>query len=231
MASILELAKRYGLKIIEDCAQSLGVEYGGKKVGSLGDAGCLSFFPSKVLGSYGDGGLVVTDKPEIAENLIMLRNHGRKEKYFYLVHGFNSRLDALQAAILRVKLKYIDEWIKARREKASLYMRLLDGIEGIKLPFTPEGDSPIFYCFTIRLTDKKRDRDGFIRHLSSNGIATAVYYPLSLHLQPVYEYLNYKVGDLPVSEKAQEEVLSLPIYPELSEEQIKYIVDSILAYK
>jgi dTDP-4-amino-4,6-dideoxygalactose transaminase len=227
MDPVLELARKYNLKVIEDCAQALGAEYNGKKVGSLGDAGCLSFFPSKVLGAYGDGGMVITNDGEIREKMIMLRNHGCKQKYYHLIPGFNSRLDELQAAILRVKLKYLERWLEQRRQKASLYSRLLSNIEGVSSPYIASYARHIFNYYTIRIDSNKVERDKLRQHLSAKGVATAIYYPLSLHLQQVYKPLGYKPGDLPISEKAQEEVISLPIYAELSEEQVEKITEAI----
>ena len=227
MEPILELAKKHDLKLIEDCAQALGAEYKGEKVGSVGDAGCLSFFPSKVLGAYGDGGMVVTNNPEIAETVQMLRNHGCKEKYYHLIPGFNSRLDALQAAILRVKLRHLDEWNDHRQRNAGLYSELLGKIEEIEPPYIAPYSYHIFNYYTIRLRNSRGDRDKLGEYLNSQGIATAIYYPLSLHLQEVYKSLGYKWGNFPESECAQEEVLSLPMYPELSEVQIEEIVNEI----
>lgn len=227
MDGILGLARKYNLKVIEDCAQAVGAEYKGSKVGSLGDAGCLSFFPSKVLGAYGDGGMVVTNNPEIAEKVAMLRNHGCKEKYYHLVPAFNSRLDSLQAAILRVKLKHLNDWIDQRRQKASLYSGLLSEIEGIELPCTASYSHHVFNYYTISLKGSQLNRNKLQKYLQLKGIYTAIYYPLSLHLQEVYKSLGYKSGDFPNSEQAQEQVLSLPIYPELSEGQIGKIVDEI----
>ncbi len=227
MDAILALAKRYNLKVIEDCAQALGAEYKGRKVGSLGDAGCLSFFPAKNLGAYGDGGMVVTDDPEVAETVDMLRKHGAKTSYYHLLPGFNSRLDALQAAILRVKLKHLEEWNELRRRKALLYTRLLSQIDGIEPPRVAEHNKPSCNYYTIRLKDSRLNRNELRKHLESRGIQTAVYYPLSLHLQEVYQSLGYKRGDFPQSEQAQEQVISLPMYPELSEEQIEEVVSEI----
>ncbi|MBN2186939.1 MAG: DegT/DnrJ/EryC1/StrS family aminotransferase [Dehalococcoidia bacterium] len=242
MGPILDLAQKYHLKIIEDCAQSLGAVYyttqspvtnhqspvaSHRKVGSLGDTGCLSFFPSKVLGAYGDGGMVVTNNSELAEKVTMLRNHGCKQKYYHLVPGFNSRLDGLQAAILRVKLRHLDEWLKLRREKANLYSQLLESIDGIEPPYVVSYGYHVFNYYTIRLNNSKLSRDGLKQFLNSQGIATAIYYPLSLHLQEVYKSLGHKRGDFPNSEQAQEEVLSLPIYPELEEEQMERIAKTI----
>jgi dTDP-4-amino-4,6-dideoxygalactose transaminase len=236
MEPILRLARKYDIRVIEDCAQSLGAAYttsesksrSSRKLGSLGDAGCLSFFPSKVLGAYGDGGMVVTNDREIAERVRMLRNHGCQEKYYHLIPGFNSRLDSLQAAILRVKLRHLDEWIEQRQKKAALYSRLLGTIDGIQPPYVAPYAHHVFNYYTIRIPTSPESQSEPLRtalqqHLSSRGIATAIYYPLSLHLQQVYKHLGYKPGDFPESEKAQEEVLSLPIYPELEDEQIENI--------
>ncbi len=227
MDTISELARRYNLKIIEDCAQALGAEYKGKKVGCLGDTGCLSFFPSKALGAYGDGGMVATNNPEVAEKVAILRKHGSKVSYYHLIPGFNSRLDALQAAVLRVKLGHLDDWNQLRREKAGFYARQLSQTDSIVLPYNEQHNLPSYNYYTIRLKDSRIDRNELRKHLESKGIQTAVYYPLSLHLQEVYKPLGYKLGDLPESERAQEEVISLPIYPELSEKQIEQITGTI----
>jgi len=250
MERILDIAGKHNLKVIEDCAQALGAEYKGKKVGSLGDAGCLSFFPSKVLGAYGDGGMVVTNNPEIAETVRILRVHGSKTTYQHVMHGFNSRLDALQAAILRVKLEHLDRWNELRRSKAALYSRLLTPLDGISTPHIAPYARHVFNYYTIRINNSVQSRSTVIaspdyigtwqsqsqskptrnilqQHLNSQGIATAIYYPLSLHLQEVYKYLKYKSGDFPQSEQAQEQVLTLPMYPELSEEQIEEVAKTI----
>jgi len=227
MDPILEIARKYNLKVIEDCAQALGAEYKGRKVGSIGDAGCLSFFPTKTLGAYGDGGMVVTNEPKIAETVNMLRKHGANTGYYYLLPGFNSRLDALQAAILSVKLEWLSKWNDLRRDKATLYNQLLSEIDGIAPPSEDEFSRPVFNYYTIRLTDHRLNRDNLREHLESRSIQTMVYYPLSLHLQEAYSALGYKEGDLPESERAQSEVISLPMYPELSQEQIREVVEGI----
>jgi dTDP-4-amino-4,6-dideoxygalactose transaminase len=230
MEPILEIAEKYRLKVIEDCAQALGAEYKGRKVGSLGDVGCLSFYPSKGLGAYGDAGMVTTNNPEIAEEIRILRDHGSKEKYFHHKIGFNSRLDTIQAAILRVKLKHFDEWIEQRRKKAEVYSRLFRDLADIQPPCMAPCTRHSFNYYTIRLKNRGIDREGLREYLSSQGIATAIYYPLSLHLQEVYKSLGYKAGNFPESECAQEEVLSLPMYPELSESQINKVVAAIGSY-
>jgi len=226
MDPIWDLAKEIGLIVIEDAAQAIGAEYRGGRVGSYGDktdAVCLSFFPSKTLGAYGDAGMVVTDKEDLAEKVMMLRTHGSTSKYYYSWIGYNSRLDELQAAILRVKLKRLDEWIKARRRSAHLYNELLAEVEKVVTPIELSGNKHIYNYYTIRAEGRDELRD----YLKSKEIATAIYYPLPLHLQEVYKSLGYKEGDFPVAERAAKEVLSLPMYPELTEEQIKFVADSI----
>ena len=234
MDKILSLAKKHDLKVIEDCAQAFGSEYKEKKVGSLGNATCLSFFPGKNLGCYGDGGMVITNDERIAKTVKTLCNHGSTAKYYYLMHGFNSRLDTLQAAILRVKLKHIDKWIGLRIKNASLYNELLkdsDVICPTILPTTPppsggrikEGVHSFNY-YTVRL---KKNRNSVQEHLKKNGIASAIYYPLCLHLQEIYRDMGHHPGDFPAAEEAQDEVLSLPMYPELTSEQIQEITGVI----
>ncbi len=220
MDPMLELARKNGLTVIEDCAQSMGAEYNGKKAGSLGDAGCFSFFPSKILGAYGDGGLVATNDAQIAETLRLLRNHGRKETYHHVIPGFNSRLDALQAAILRVKLRHVDDWIQLRRQKAIAYTERLASLDGVLPPYAGPHARHVFNYYTVGLKDTTVDRNKLRDYLASSGIATAIYYPLSLHLQQVYQGLGHKAGDFPESEMAQDQVLSLPLYPELTEADV-----------
>jgi dTDP-4-amino-4,6-dideoxygalactose transaminase len=227
MEHIIEIAKKYHLRVVEDAAQALGAEYKGKKAGSLGDAGCLSFFPSKNLGAYGDGGMVVTNDPRIAETVKVLRVHGSKTTYQHFKHGFNSRLDALQAAILRVKLKHLEKWNELRRSKALLYNRLLGQLDTIETPFIEKNAKSSCNYYTIRVKHSRLSRDELREHLESKGIQTMVYYPLSLHLQEVYKYLGHKPGDFPQSELAQKQVLSLPMYPELSEGQIEEVVREV----
>jgi dTDP-4-amino-4,6-dideoxygalactose transaminase len=221
MDEILTISKKYKLRIIEDCAQSFGAEYKGKKAGSLGDCGCLSFFPGKNLGCYGDGGMVATNDAALFEKIKVLRNHGSKDKYFYVSHGFNSRLDTLQAAVVRVKLKHIDKWVDQRIACASTYNELLKDISNLSVPQTPAYTKHAFNYYTIRV---KKNRTVIQGRLKENGIASAIYYPLCLHLQQVYKDLGYKKGDFPVAEQAQNELLSLPMYPELKREQIEFIV-------
>ena len=224
MDKILNLAKKYNLKVIEDCAQALGAEYKGIKVGSIADAGCLSFFPGKNLGCFGDGGMMVTNNEEVYTKAKMLRHHGSKKKYYHSISGFNSRLDTLQAAILRVKLKYLDEWNERRRQNAKFYAELLSKSATVTVPFvSPQGKHSYNY-YTIRV----KERDEVQQELKLAGIGNMVYYPLCLHLQEVYRELGYKAGDFPEAEKASEEVLSLPMFAELAEGQIKETVEVLL---
>ncbi|HID87650.1 MAG TPA: DegT/DnrJ/EryC1/StrS family aminotransferase, partial [Anaerolineae bacterium] len=212
MGPIMEIARRYNLRVIEDCAQAIGAEYRGRRVGSLGDVGCLSFYPTKNLGAYGDGGMVVTNDPEIAERVDVLRRQGGRVKYHAEVLGFNSRLDELQAAILRVKLRHLDEWTEARRQRAHRYNELL-GDSAIVTPYEGDGIRHVYYLYTIRAPRRDELRD----HLQRRGISATAYYPLSLHRQKLYRDLGYGEVSLPQSERAEREVLSLPMYPELSE--------------
>jgi dTDP-4-amino-4,6-dideoxygalactose transaminase len=229
MDAILELADRYNLKIIEDCAQAMGSEYNGRKVGSIGSIGCFSFFPTKNLGAYGDGGIVVTNNQEFAERIKMLRHHGSKDKYHHVMQGLNSRLDELQAAILRVKLKYLDGWNKARRVNARLYNNLLNTRKlnnELILPKELPGNKHIYHLYVVRT----RLRDKLRQWLRDKGISTLIHYPLSLHLQEVYRDLGYKEGDFSNSELASKEVLSLPMHPELTDKEIAYVADSIIDF-
>ncbi len=230
MDPILSVAKRHHVRVIEDCAQALGAEYKGKKVGSIGDAGCLSFFPAKNLGCYGDGGMVVTSDPKISETVEMLRKHGGKIAYYHSLPGFNSRLDALQAAILSVKLKHLEEWNEMRRKNTALYDGLLGQIPGIQVTRPPAHSVSSCNYYTIRLVNPRIKRDDLRKYLDSKGVQNMVYYPLSLHLQEVYKDLGHKAGDFPESEKAHAQVLSLPMYPELGEAQIREVAGAMDSY-
>ncbi len=223
MDRILELARQHNLKVIEDNAQALGATYKGKRTASLGELGCISFFPSKNLGGYGDGGMIVTDSDPLYRRLRSLRSHGSTRKYFSEEQGWNSRLDEIQAAILRVKLRHLDQWNGARREVASRYDALLRRVPGVVPPrVVPWGDH-VFHQYTIRLPQ----RDRVQKALAEQDIASTVYYPTPIHLQPIYGSLGYRPGDLPESERAASEALSLPMYPELSDLQIERVVDAI----
>jgi len=229
MTGLMQFATAHRLKVIEDCAQALGASWRGKKVGSFGDAACLSFFPSKVLGAYGDGGMVVTSSAAVADHVRVLRSHGAHKKYFHDVPGFNSRLDALQAAVLRVKLAHLDGWLERRRQIAGLYDRKIQGIDGISSLAALDGAYHVYNYYTIRVAGGAQRRDTTASYLKSQGIATSIYYPQSLHLQPIFAYLEYGRGDFPVSEAAQDETLSLPMYPELTEQQVDTVVAALQA--
>jgi len=224
MDSIMNIAKKHNLIVIEDAAQAIGAEYKGKKVCSIGHVGCLSFFPAKNLGAYGDAGMIVTNDEISAKKIKMLRNHGQTKKYYYEFIGDSSRLDNLQAAILRVKLKYIDQWNEQRIEKAQKYNELLKDSDVI-IPYTLPKTKTVYQQYTIRV----KNRDELQKKLREKGIPTAVHYPLSLHLQPAFQNLNlgYQKGDFPESETACQEVLSLPIYPELEFQQITDIFNTL----
>lgn len=227
MTRIMAFATAHGLKVVEDCAQALGATWRGQKVGSFGDAGCLSFFPSKVLGAYGDGGMVVTNDETVADHVRVLRGHGSRQKYFHDMPGFNSRLDSLQAAVLGVKLGRLDDWLEMRRQVATTYAALLRGMEGIGFPVERDGARHIYNYYTLRVAGGAQMRDALAAHLKSRGIATAIYYPKSLHLQPVYAALGHMQGDFPVAEAAQDEVLSLPMYPELTDSQLSEVAEAV----
>lgn len=222
MKKIMELAQKYDLKIIEDCAQAFGAKYNGTTVGSIGDAGCFSFYPSKNLGAYGDGGLMITGNSEISEKVKLLRNHGTTGPYQHSFVGYNSRLDEIQAAILRIKLRNIDRYNSQRSNIAKIYTSILG--EHVQCPVEMEDRTHVYHQYTIRTPL----RDSIRTALEENSIASVVYYPLPLHLQKAFSYLGYSEGDLPESEAAAREVLSLPIYPELEPETAEYIAGTLL---
>jgi len=228
---IMEIAKKHNLKVVEDCAQafSASCQYNGQKfrpVGSMGDAGCFSFFPAKNMGCFGDGGMVTTNNDSVKEKVTMLRNHGSKVRYFHDIDGFNSRLDTVQAAILRVKMKYINQWTAKRNECAKLYATKLSNFV-IVPSVSEEGITHSFNYYTIRFSSKEQ-RDKVQNHLTKNGVANQIYYPLALHMQSVHANLGYKKGDYPQAETVCDTVLSLPIYPELTEDKINYICKNII---
>jgi len=226
MDPIMAFAKTQNLPVIEDNAQAIGASYKGRPTGSIGNAACMSFYPTKNLGAYGDAGMVVTNSPQIAERIRTLRNHGQSAKYFSSEPGWNSRLDEMQAAILRVKLRHLSNWQRARHANAVEYTRLLNQIPGVMPPITPDGFGHVFHQYTIRV----ERRDALQQFLSARKIGTTVYYPYPLHLQPLYASLAHKPGDFPHAERAAQEVLSLPMYAELSKEQIARVVDAIAEF-
>ena len=226
MDPIMTFARARKLPVIEDAAQAIGAAYKGRRAGALGDIACFSFYPTKNLGACGDAGMVVTNSQELAARVRILRNHGQKEKYVSSEAGWNNRLDELQAAILRVKLRYLPKWQRNRQAHAAEYTGYFSQIPGIMPPLAPEGYEHVFHQYTIRV----EDRDALQRLLSQQKIGSAVYYPVPLHLQPLYASLGYKRGDFPHAEHAAREVLSLPMYPELRSEQVKRAAETVVEF-
>ena len=228
MAAIMELAGEYNLRVVEDAAQAIGSEdAGGRRAGSIGDIGCFSFFPSKNLGAFGDGGMCVTNDDALAEKMRVLRLHGGKPKYYHSMIGGNFRLDALQAAVLLVKLRHLDDWSAQRQENAAHYDDLLTALsEHVERPVVRPGCRHIYNQYTLRVSD----RDALRAHLAERKIGSEIYYPVPLHLQDCFAHLGYREGDCPQSEAAASQVLSIPIYPELSVAQQQYVVDAIAAF-
>ncbi|HEY9616084.1 MAG TPA: DegT/DnrJ/EryC1/StrS family aminotransferase [Microcoleaceae cyanobacterium] len=234
MTRLMTIAQAHNLAIVEDCAQATGASWAGQKVGSIGQIGCFSFYPTKNLGACGDGGAITTNDPTIADTIRRLRDHGRRGTYYYEDLGMNSRLDAMQAAILQVKLRYLDTWNAQRRTIAERYQHLLSPIAGMALPQEPTGGQSVWNQYTIRILSDRSPadpdterRDQIRSQLQAKGVSSMVYYPLPLHLQPVYAHLGYQPGQLPVSEQASREVLSLPMFPELTAEQQEQVVYSL----
>lgn len=229
MAAIMAIAEKYELKIIEDAAQAIGSEYQGKRAGSMGDFGCFSFFPSKNLGGFGDGGMVTTNSEDLYEKLKILRVHGGHPKYYHSQIGGNFRLDALQAAIVSIKLKYLDQWTTARQKNAARYKALIEGAglgQVVKTPVERQ-NRHIYNQFIIQVPER---RDALKEFLTRNHVGCEIYYPVPLHLQQCFANLGYMQGDFPASEHAAGHTLALPVYPELSSKQIAYVVDQIKAF-
>lgn len=226
MDPILEIAQKNDIAVIEDACQAHGASYKNKKAGSIGSVGCFSFYPGKNLGAFGEGGAIVTQDEAVARKIRMIRDHGQKKKYFHDIEGYNGRLDAIQAGVLRIKLKRLNQWNRARRKNAAYYSELLSEIPSVTLPIEAEFAHSVYHLYVI-LVD---DRDGLIKFLDSKGIATGLHYPLPLHLQKAYTHLGFKNGAFPVTEHIAERLLSLPMYPELTREQIEYVATSIKEY-
>ncbi|KYK37948.1 MAG: transcriptional regulator [Theionarchaea archaeon DG-70] len=221
MDKIMHIAREKNLKVIEDMAQAIGAKYRGKMIGTFGDTACISFFPTKNLSALGDAGLILTNNSELEQTIRILRVHGASKKYYHDSIGFNDRLDAVQAAFLHVKLKYLDTWNERRRQIAKKYD---DGLRDVvMIPYIEPHNESIYHQYTIRTSRRDDLRDS----LSNKGIGTAIHYPLPLHLQNAFQYLNYSKGSFPESEKAAEEVLCLPIYQDLTDEEVEYIIDAI----
>ena len=230
MDALNDISRRHGLTIIEDAAQAIGAEDRGRRAGSMGRLGCFSFYPTKNLGAAGDGGMLTTNDDTLAARLRKLRAHGGKDEYQHLEIGINSRLDELQAAVLRVKLPYLDGWSAARRERAAKYDRLFSEADlpyEVIPPFVRIDGRHIFHQYVVRVP---RHRDALMDHLTERGIGTKVYYPIPLHLQRCFRYLGYRAGDFPEAESAASETFALPVYPELTDEQQQYVVDSFRSF-
>jgi len=223
MDDIMAVARSYGLKVIEDAAQAFGAEYKGRKVCTFGEVSAISFYPSKNLGAFGDGGMITTNDDELADKIRMIISHGSRKKYYHEILGVNSRLDSIQAAVLNVKLKYLDEYCNSRIDAAEKYNRLLS--DYLQVPYVLPYVKHIFHQYSVRV----KDRDGLRKYLSDNGIPTMIYYPVPLHLQSAYRY-DYKENDYPVSEMISKEIISLPMHTEMTDEQIEYICTKITEY-
>jgi dTDP-4-amino-4,6-dideoxygalactose transaminase len=229
MGAVNEIARRKKILVIEDACQAIGAAQDGKKAGALGDTGCFSFFPTKNLGGFGDGGLITTNDHGLAESLGMLRVHGSRVRYLHEAVGINSRLDALQAAVLHVKLKYLDQWAEGRRRNAERYRQLFTAaklLDHVTLPATGPGNFHVYNQYTVRV----QKRDELRAFLQEKGIGTEIYYPLPMHLQNCYRDLGHRKGSFPVSEEAAEQVLSLPIFAELTEMQQAYVAENVARF-
>jgi dTDP-4-amino-4,6-dideoxygalactose transaminase len=232
MDSILRLAETFGLTVIEDACQAHGAEYFSKrlnrwmKAGSMGRAAAFSFYPGKNLGACGEAGAVTTNDASLAEKVRMLRDHGQVKKYYHEVEGYNGRMDAIQAGILRAKLAHLENWNEQRRDRAGEYNRLLAGNGALRLPSEPSWSNAVYHLYVIRTSD----RDGMINHLKEAGVGTGIHYPVSLHLQNAYASLNYKRGDFQIAECASGEIISLPMFPQLTAEQQAIVAEEILAF-
>lgn len=225
MDPILEIARQKDLVVIEDACQAHGAKYKGRRTGSMGDAAAFSFYPAKNLGAFGDAGMVVTQDEKIAEKIRILRDVGQRQKYHHEVKGYNHRLDTLQAAVLRVKLKYLDEWNAARRQHASQYKELFTGTQ-VLTPEEAEYAEHVYHLYIIRI----EDRDGLREHLNKRKVFTGIHYPIPIHLQRAYQDLGYQRGDFPITEQYADQILSLPMYAELTPEMIRHTVESISIY-
>jgi dTDP-4-amino-4,6-dideoxygalactose transaminase len=226
MDGIRDVAKRSAIPIVEDNAQAIGATYKGKPTGALGDVACISFYPTKNLGAYGDAGMIVTNSSEMDTRLRTLRNHGQSSRYSSVEPGWNSRLDEIQAAVLRAKLRYLREWERARRSLAAMYSKMLAPVESARTPQIPAGYEHVFHQYTIRVPR----RNELQKFLSERNIGSAVYYPVPLHLQPIYAKLAHHKGTFPHAERAAEEVVSLPMFPELRPEQVQRVAETIAEF-
>ena len=223
MDPIIEIAARHGLTVIEDACQAHGAIYKNRPVGALGHAGCFSFYPGKNLGAYGEGGMVTTNDPAMQKTMRMLRDWGQEKKYFHVLKGFNYRMEGFQGAILRVKLRHLAAWSEARQERAAAYDRLLAGNELVQAPAAPANGKHVYHIYAVRTND----RAGLMRTLQANGIGTGIHYPIPVHLQEAHADLGYQKGDFPESERAADQVLSLPMFPELAITDVEVVAAAI----
>ena len=223
MDPILEVARRHGLYVIEDACQAHGAEYKGKKAGAIGDLGCFSFYPGKNLGAYGEAGAVVTEDNALAAKIRMLRDHGQPKKYYHDLIGWNGRMDGIQGAVLSAKLKHLSEWNEGRRRNAQLYTDFLAPIEAVVVPREAEYGKHVYHIYAVRV----QERDSLIRKLAEKDIHCGIHYPVPLHMQKAYKFLELERGSLPIAEKCGEELVSLPMYPELSLEQVRFVASEI----
>lgn len=221
MDPIMDIAGAYGLPVIEDASQAHGALYKGKTAGSIGDAGCFSFYPEKNLGAYGEAGAVVTRNEELSQKIRILRDHGQSTRYIHSRIGWNGRMDGIQGAVLSVKLRHLNQWNDARRRAAKLYNRKLDEVDGLMLPVESAHSRHVYHIYSIR----SQNRDHLIQYLQENDIFCGIHYPVPLHLQKAYQYLHHEKGTYPVAEKCAQEIVSLPMFPELTEHQIDHVVD------
>lgn len=224
MEPIISIAKQYDLVVIEDACQAHGAEYMGQKAGSMGDAGCFSFYPGKNLGAYGEAGAITTNNDDLVERLRIFRDHGQEKKYYHSMIGWNCRMDGLQGAVLKTKMKYLSQWTRARIERAELFDQLLKQAEQIKPPFKDKKCHHVYHVYAVQVNN----RDRILKIMADKGITCAIHYPLPVHLQKAYDHLGYRKGDFPVAEKVAGSVLSLPLYPELKTRQVEYIAESLI---
>lgn len=223
MDAVMKIAKKHNLKVLEDCAQAHLTSYNNKKVGSFGDAGTFSFFPGKNLGAFGDAGAVITNSLNIEDQVRKLLNHGRAKKYYHEIVGYNERMDGLQASVLLVKMQYIEEWTKRRSEIAKLYDKLFGNNPTIKIPVSQENSDRAYHLYVIQVGNRQE----VMEYLKSKGIVTSIHYPVPLHLQPAFEFLGYKKGDFPEVENIANRIVSLPLFPELNNDEVEFIADEV----
>jgi len=223
MDEIAAIARKHGIKIIEDAAQAHGSRYKGKRVGSMGDVACFSFYPTKSLGACGDGGMIVTNNKDIYEKVLMLRDYGRQGRYEHKIIGTNSRLDTLQAVVLNAKLKHLDTWNQMRAKNAAYYAQFLKPLKGVVFPITKEDRTHVFQTYAVLVPN----RDKVVEAMKAQGIGVLIHYPIGIHLQPAYAALGHKKGDFPVAEEVADGVMSLPMFPHMSKEQIETVVEAL----